>query len=126
MIAFARENSLGVTQHLRAPGLTFHYKVLKESMKLSACPGCVKPWIKRAHPRGHVCAAQGEGGHGVQVDGDCPTPTITGALTTVPEAAVRQVHPLTVPASKKPPPAGSGVRRELFTNQVAEDDKSWK
>jgi len=67
----------------------------------------------------------------VQVDGDCPTPTITGALTTVPEAAVRQVHPLTAPASKNPPPARPGVarlgvRRELFTNQVAEDEMSWK
>jgi hypothetical protein len=67
----------------------------------------------------------------VQADGDCPTPTNTGALTTVPEAAVRQVHPLTAPASKNPPPARPGVarlgvRRELFTNQVAEDEMSWK
>jgi hypothetical protein len=42
----------------------------------------------------------------------------------VPEAAVTQVHPVTAPEVKNPPPLL--VSKELFTNQVAEDEMSWK
>jgi hypothetical protein len=62
----------------------------------------------------------GDAGQGLHADGDWPTPASTGALTTVPEAAVMHVHPFVLPASKYPAP--SLERKALFTNQLAEEE----
>jgi hypothetical protein len=75
-------------------------------------------FVDNSRLRGRVFDVYGgDAGQGLHRDGDWPTPTSTGGLTTVPEAAVTHVHPLIVPELKKPRP--SLVRRELLTNQVA-------
>jgi hypothetical protein len=80
-------------------------------------------FVDNSRLRGQVFDVYGgDGGQGLQSAAGCPIPASTGGLTTVPEAAVTHVHPLIVPAVKKPWP--SLVRRELLTNQVADDEMS--